>query len=180
MRRHRLAAGSGVADFAARAHAGQKRKGHAEEPYVVHLAEVAQLIAEAGGDATLIAAACLHDVVEHQPITSDALRERFGAEVAALVAEVTDDKSLPKDERKQLQIQHAGDASDGAKRIEIADTTSNLRALLESPPRDWPKMRMVEYQACAGTVGYRCRGVDAVLEQRFDDAVGDLQARNRR
>jgi len=49
-------------------------------------------------------AALLHDTVEDTDTTMDEIEAEFGAEVAGIVAEVTDDKSLPKQERKRLQV----------------------------------------------------------------------------
>ncbi len=160
-------------DFAAARHTGQRRKGEAAEPYINHLTEVAGLVAEAtgGADADLVIAAILHDTVEDTKTTFEDLTERFGARVAALVAEVTDDKSLPKEERKRLQIEHAGHASAGAKIVKIADKTSNLRALAASPPAGWPAERKAEYLAWARQVVDRCRGVNPWLEARFDAAA---------
>jgi (p)ppGpp synthase/HD superfamily hydrolase len=82
-----------AADFAARRHSGQVRKGAAREPYLNHLAEVATLLAETAGepDAWLVAAGWLHDTVEDTATEREELAERFGEEIAALVAEVTDD-----------------------------------------------------------------------------------------
>ena len=48
---------------------------------------------------------------------------------AGLVAEVTDDKNLPKQERKNLQIEHAPHTSPRAKLIKLADKLYNLRDL---------------------------------------------------
>jgi len=106
-------------DFAARKHAGQRRKGKAAEPYVNHLAEVARLVAEAtgGNDPVAVLGALLHDTVEDTATTGAELEQEFGAEVAALVAEVTDDKTLPKAERKQMQVDKAPHKSARAKMI---------------------------------------------------------------
>jgi len=163
-------------DFAAARHAGQPRKGEAAEPYINHLTEVARLVAEAtgGADADLVIAAVLHDTVEDTNTTPDELTALFGPRVAGLVAEVTDDKTLPKAERKRLQIEHAGHASAGAKIIKIADKTSNLRALASSPPVGWAAQRKAEYLDWAVQVVARCRGVNAWLEAEFDAAAGAL------
>lgn len=98
-----------AAHFAAEKHAGQRRKGAASEPYINHLLEVAQLVsaAIAERDTNLVIAALLHDTVEDAGVKREELIERFGLDVANLVAEVTDDKSLPKPERKRLQIENA-------------------------------------------------------------------------
>ena len=89
------------------------RKGRGNEPYVNHLAEVANLLAIAtdGADAELVAAGWLHDTIEDTGITREELAETFSERVAALVVEVTDDMSLPKDERRQRQIVDAPNKS---------------------------------------------------------------------
>jgi HD domain len=90
-------------NFSAERHAKQKRKGEAKEPYVNHLAEVAELVATAteGRDANLVAAAVLHDTVEDTATLPAELASIFNADIADLVAEVTDDKMLSKEERKK-------------------------------------------------------------------------------
>ena len=122
--------------FAAARHVHQRRKGEAAEPYMNHLTEVAELVAVAtrGSDPEVIIAAVLHDTVEDTETTLDDLIAEFGERVAGLVAEVTDDKSLAKQTRKDQQIAHAAHASRGAQIIKLADKTSNLRALATSPP----------------------------------------------
>jgi guanosine-3',5'-bis(diphosphate) 3'-pyrophosphohydrolase len=98
-----------AADAAARWHVHQRRKGAAEEPYVNHLLEVATLVAEAtdGKDPNLVIAALLHDSIEDQEVPRKIIAETFGEGVAALVEEVTDDKTLDKQERKRLQAEHS-------------------------------------------------------------------------
>jgi len=73
------------------------------------------------------------------------LTERFGPDVAALVLELTDDKSLPEAERKRLQVEHAPKLSIRAQTIKLADKISNLRGILESPPADWDYERKKKY-----------------------------------
>ena len=133
--------------FAAEKHANQKRKGKAGEPYVNHLLEVAHLISGAipEPDTNLVVAALLHDVIEDAGVTKEELVGRFGSDVAELVAEVTDDKSLPKAERKRLQVEHAPKKSVRAQAIKVADKISNLRSILTSPPADWDFQRRKEY-----------------------------------
>ncbi len=94
--------------------------------------------------------------------------------MAELVAEVTDDKLLPKAERKRLQIEHAAHASPGARIIKLADKTSNLRALASSPPADWSVERRAEYLAWAQQVVAACAGANAQLKAHFDLAVASL------
>ncbi len=164
-------------DFAARAHVGQRRKGAAAEPYVNHLAEVAALLAEAApDDGVLIAAGLLHDTVEDTEITVAEIKTAFGADIAGVVAEVTDDKSLPKEERKRRQVSSAPGKSRWAKMLKLADKTSNLRALAESPPESWDLARRRDYVDWAMRVVAGCRGVDGFLEGEFDAASAAARA----
>ena len=167
-----------AADFAARRHAGQRRKGVAGEPYVNHLLEVAALLAEATGgrDAELVAAALLHDTLEDTATEYEELAALFGRDIAALVAEVTDDKSLPKAERKRRQIESAPAASERAKLLKIADKTSNVRALVVSPPTNWDVARVADYIDWAEKVVAGCRGLNPALERAFDAAATDARA----
>ena len=91
-----------AADFAARRHVAQFRKSSAREPYINHLAEVARLVAESLDEpnAVLVAAAWLHDTIEDTGTTPDEITAEFGRHVCEIVLAVTDDKSLPKEERE--------------------------------------------------------------------------------
>ena len=161
-----------AADFAARKHTSQKRKGEEAEPYINHLIEVAALVAEAtDGHRDAVAAALLHDVVEDQKATNAELAEIFGQTVAPLVAEVTDDKSLPKQVRKDNQIAGASHKSDGASVIKLADKTSNLLTIANSPPpcppdrkRAYANRRGLSYPVCRSNQ----RGCSAVSRRRRD------------
>ncbi len=135
-----------AADQAARWHKDQRRKGEAAEPYMNHLLDVAALVAEASeGDTTCIIAALMHDAVEDQDVTNEEIRAAYGAEVASIVAEVTDDKSKPKEMRKELQVRNAPHKSWGASLVKIADKTSNVRSIIETPPPHWPLARKQAY-----------------------------------
>jgi (p)ppGpp synthase/HD superfamily hydrolase len=136
-----------AAKFAAEKHAAQKRKGAAAEPYVNHLIEVALLIAGSSEplDTHLVMAGLLHDTLEDTATTAAELQQAFGTDVAGLVAEVTDDKSLPKEVRKSLQVEHAPHMSVRAQVIKLADKISNLRSILASPPANWSTDRKREY-----------------------------------
>ena len=141
-----------------------------------HLTEVAELVALAtrGTDPEVIVAAVLHDTVEDTDATFDELKTIFGERVAGLVAEVTDDKSLPKQTRKDLQVEHAAHASRGAQIIKLADKTSNLRSLASSPPADWSGARRSDYVAWAARVVNVCRTADPWLAGQFDKAAEAL------
>ncbi len=162
-----------AADTAARWHVHQRRKGIAQEPYINHLLEVASLVAEAtgGSDPGLVIAALLHDVVEDQSVRSEVLAGEFGQHVADIVMEVTDDKTLPKYERKRRQVENAGNKSHKAKLIKLADKISNLRAIASSPAADWSVGRRLEYIEWAKKVVVGLRGTSSWLERQFDEAV---------
>ena len=164
-----------AADYAARQHIAQRRKGERSEPYVNHLTEVASLLAEAtdGGDPILVMGGLLHDTLEDTDATYEDLVERFGPEVASLVAEVTDDKGQPKQMRKQMQIEKTASKSTRARLLKIADKTSNLRSLVTSPPAGWPLERMREYVVWARDVVRSCRGLNPRLEAAFDAAAAE-------
>jgi (p)ppGpp synthase/HD superfamily hydrolase len=159
-------------DFAARAHSAQRRKGLHAEPYVNHLAEVAYLLAQGteGGDPALVAAGLLHDTLEDTPTLREELEREFGPEIAGLVEEVTDDRSLPKEERKEHQVLHAPVKSARARMLKIADKTSNLRSILASPPVGWSRHRKAEYFAWAARVVAACGSVSPFLEDKFREA----------
>ena len=162
-----------AADAAARWHVHQRRKGAAKEPYINHLLEVASLVAEATGgkDPDLVIAALLHDAIEDCEVPKQLIAETFGDIVANLVAEVTDDKKLPKEERKAIQAETAHKKSDRAKVLKLADKTSNLRTLVLSPAPDWSVRRKLEYIEWARKVVGGLRGANAMLEKQFDEAA---------
>ena len=165
-------------DFAARKHMHQRRKGELAEPYVNHLSDVARLLAEAtgGDDITLVIAGLLHDTIEDTETTASELTNEFGAEVAALVGEVTDDKTLSKAERKRLQVDTAPHKSARARMIKLADKTSNLHSMIASPPKDWSSRRKRDYIEWAERVVAGCRGINAHLEGEFDRAAQGARA----
>jgi (p)ppGpp synthase/HD superfamily hydrolase len=167
-----------AAEAAARWHAHQRRKGAAQEPYVNHLLEVAALVARAtqGRDPNLVMAALLHDAIENQEVPRQLIAEAFGEDVAALVEEVTDDRTLDEAERKRLQVEHAPTRSDRAKLIKLADKTSNLRAVAASPAPDWSVKRRLDYIAWGRDVVAGLRGIDAELEAEFDRAAAAAEA----
>ena len=113
----------------------------------------------------------LHDGVEDQEVPVEMIAREFGKQVADIVMEVTDDKTLPKDERKRKQIETAPKKSREAKLIKLADKTSNLRAIASSPAADWSVKRRLEYIEWAKNVVVGLRGMSPWLEQQFDEAV---------
>ena len=159
-----------AAAFAAERHRDQRRKGKDASPYINHPLALAHLLARDGGerDATLLMAALLHDTVEDTGTTFAEIERLFGADVASIVREVTDDKSLPKAERKRLQVEHAAHISRAAKLVKLADKICNLRDLSTSPPADWTRQRLREYFDWAKAVIDPMRGVHPRLEALFD------------
>jgi guanosine-3',5'-bis(diphosphate) 3'-pyrophosphohydrolase len=168
---------SEAAALAARRHAGQQRKGRDEEPYVNHLAEVANILAAAcdGADAELVAAGWLHDAIEDTDTAADELAERFGHRIADLVVEVTDDMTLPKSERRAVQVIAAPGKSAGAKQIKIADKISNIRARIFFEPDLEQQLELMEYLGWAEQVVAGCRGVNAKLDALFDETVANAR-----
>jgi (p)ppGpp synthase/HD superfamily hydrolase len=124
-----------------------------------------------GREPDVVIAALLHDAVEDQGIAIESIASAYGGKVADIVTEVTDDKSLPKVERKRLQIETAGRKSREARLIKIADKTSNVRAIANSPPPDWSVERRLYYVRWAGEVVAQIRGTSPWLEQQFDAAA---------
>jgi (p)ppGpp synthase/HD superfamily hydrolase len=160
-----------AARIASEWHATQRRKGAAAEPYVNHLIEVADLVAAVGAAEDIICAALLHDAIEDQGVSAAMIADRFGHCVASLVCEVTDDKALPKAERKAAQIAAAPHLSPGAKLIKLADKISNVRSVAASPPADWSPRRRDDYVEFCCLVVAGLRGANTALEDMFDEAV---------
>lgn len=156
--------------FAAQKHSQQRRKDSDASPFINHPIAVAELLARVGGvtDLTMLQAAILHDTIEDTSTTAQELEERFGQAVRSLVLELTDDKSLPKAERKRLQIEHAPHLSSRAKQIKIADKICNMGDITTTEPTDWPVPRKREYLDWAEQVVAGCRGCSQYLEQLFD------------
>ncbi len=158
--------------FAADKHRRQRRKDAEASPYINHPIALARVLSvEAGlADAKLLAAAVLHDTLEDTETSYEELRERFGRTVAAVVLEVTDDKTLPKEERKRLQIEHAAHISRRAKLVKLADKICNVRDVAANPPHGWPLERRREYFDWAKQVVDRMRGTHRRLDRLFDEA----------
>ena len=168
-----------AAAFAADKHRTQRRKDAEASPYINHPLALAHILCSEGGvtDSIVIAAALLHDTVEDTETTPEELEREFGPEVAAIVAEVTDDKDLEPKVRKQLQVTKAASKSDRAKLVKLADKTANLRDIAAAPPVKWSPERRQEYCRWAAEVVTGLRGINAPLEAAFDQAHAEaLQA----
>ncbi|HZS09086.1 MAG TPA: HD domain-containing protein [Blastocatellia bacterium] len=165
--------------FSADKHRNQRRKGSEDLPYVNHPIEVAETLWRVGRvrDINVIVAAILHDTIEDTDTTPEEIEAAFGSEVLSLVREVSDDKSLPKQVRKQLQIDHAAEKSPGAKQIKLADKLSNIRDVTHAPPADWSLQRRTEYLDWADKVVAGLRGCNRELENRYDEVMKEARMR---
>jgi (p)ppGpp synthase/HD superfamily hydrolase len=174
-----LAAVLSAAVYVAEKHVNQRRKGQTSEPYINHLIEVAHLVADANPepDVNLVIAALLHDAIEDVGVSKEEIANRFGDDVAELVAEVTDDKSLPKKERKRLQVENAPKKSARAQVIKLADKISNVQAMISSPPADWDSQRRKEYVEWAARVVAGLSAPNPALKQKFESLVEQFDHR---
>ena len=155
--------------FAADKHRNHRRKDVEASPYINHPIALMHVLVHDGGvtNVTVLAAALLHDTLEDTETTVEELTKRFGPEICKIVEEVTDDKTLPKAERKRLQVEHAAKASHNAQLVKLADKISNLIDILDSPPA-WEKARKEQYFDWARQVVAAVRGANPALEAKFD------------
>lgn len=161
--------------FAARKHRDQRRKDVESSPYINHAIAVAETLSSIGGvsDLATLQAAVLHDTVEDTETTFEELEAVFGKEIRDLVSEVSDDKSLAKETRKRLQVEHASHLSRKAKLIKLADKICNVRDVATSPPASWPLERRAEYLDWSERVVNGCRGVNPALERHYDELLAE-------
>ena len=163
-------------NFAAERHRHQLRKGATKVPYINHPIKVVTVLTEfLEENHELLSAAALHDVVEDTAkgkeeinMLSESIKEQFGAEVLKLVLEVSDDKSLPYQERKRLQVENTPFLSNEAKKIKIADKICNINDMINDPPIDWATERKIKYLEWAKKVIDGARGVNSSMEAYFD------------
>jgi guanosine-3',5'-bis(diphosphate) 3'-pyrophosphohydrolase len=165
--------------FAAHKHREQRRKDAEASPYINHPIALADALVNEGGitDVEVLCAALLHDTVEDTATTHEELVDAFGSRIARIVAEVTDDKRLPKAERKRLQIEHAPHISREAKLVKLADKLCNLRDVAERPPAGWDLGRRREYFDWAKKVIDGLRGAPGEDMRRLEAAFDAAYAR---
>jgi len=165
--------------FASEKHRHQRRKDRHLSPYINHLIEVLHLLWETGGirEEPILVAGLLHDTLEDTATVPAEIERLFGGEVRKLVEAVTDDKSLPKAERKRRQVEKAASIPPGARVIKLADKCANLKDLIYFPPADWPDSRRREYVAWANEVINQIRDTNAPLEAYFDQLTGMINKR---
>jgi len=161
--------------FSAEKHNDQRRRDAKSSPYINHPIAVAEILWTVGEvrDMTLLVAAILHDTIEDTETSLDEIKKEFGEDVSDIVLEVTDDKSLPKQTRKQLQVEHAPHISQKAKLLKLADKINNIRDLIKSPPASWNLKRKQEYLLWSEKVVAGLRGVNLKLESQYDELLAE-------
>ena len=159
--------------FAAQKHSSQRRKDVVASPYINHPIAVAEVLNRVGAieDPSMLQAAFLHDTIEDTGTTAAELQEHFGTEVSSLVQELTDDKSLPQQQRKRMQVEHAPHLSLKARQIKLADKICNVCDVTPTDPAGWSLERKREYLDWAEEVVAGLRGSNAPLEKYFDDVL---------
>ncbi|MGB5585260.1 MAG: HD domain-containing protein [Gammaproteobacteria bacterium] len=125
--------------FATEAHERiDHRRKYSNQPYAVHLEQVAKIVASVSDDEEMIAAAWLHDSVEDTPATLDEIEREFNFSVAQLVRELTD-VSKPSDGnrilRKAIDREHLAQASERGQTIKLADLIDNCKDITKHDMR---------------------------------------------
>ena len=161
--------------YAADKHSEQRRRDSKASPYINHPIQVAETLWNVGGvrDEALLTAAILHDTIEDTDATPEEIRREFGEEVLSIVLEVTDDKTLPKEVRKQLQVENAAGKSPRAKLLKLADKICNVDDLIQSPPADWSLKRKQDYLLWSERVIKGVRGSNRDLENLYDEILNE-------
>jgi guanosine-3',5'-bis(diphosphate) 3'-pyrophosphohydrolase len=165
--------------FAADKHRFQRRKDTEETPYINHPIRVALTLAEIGGETNidLLVAAILHDTIEDTETSPEEVEKQFGATVLSLVLEVTDDKNLPKEERKRLQVLHAPNKSPLAKKLKLADKICNVYDILHHPPGNWSNERKLNYLTWAENILNGLGGANPLLEEKLSQLINEGRER---
>jgi (p)ppGpp synthase/HD superfamily hydrolase len=163
----------GALRFAAEKHRNQRRKGADRPPFINHAIEVAEILARVAGveDPITLQAAVLHDTLEDTDTLPEELERQFGTEVRRVVEEVSDDKRLPREQRRVEQIRSAPGLSERAKLIRIADKIANVHSVTWSPPVDWSTARRRDYLDWTVRVIDGCRGCSPELERLYDEVL---------
>jgi guanosine-3',5'-bis(diphosphate) 3'-pyrophosphohydrolase len=175
-------------EYATEKHKGQTRKNTRADPYITHPLEVMRFLLNHGvEDDEILSTAVLHDVVEDTDATHNDVLMHFGKRVSDMVREVSDDKTLPKADRKRKQVEDMSDKSLGARVTKIADKWSNTRELLTDPPVGWDEDRVMAYIVWAEEVYARAvapgdippKMVEAMRQHFVDLGTGGVSAKER-
>jgi guanosine-3',5'-bis(diphosphate) 3'-pyrophosphohydrolase len=141
-------------------------------PFINHPIQVAELISSVGGiqDEVILSAAILHDIIEDTATTYDEVKNTFGFVIADIVMECSDNKDLPKAERKRLQVVDVSSKSYEAKIVKLADKIANMTDIIVNPAIGWDKERKLAYfEWSREVVDAGLRGVNSGLEAMFND-----------
>lgn len=159
-------------DFSAHKHRDQRRKDADGTPYINHPIALMHVLSEEAGltDAHLLAVAALHDTVEDTDTSFEELTKVFGEEISNTVFELSDNKSLPKAERKKRQIEYASKMSRAGATVLLADKICNLRDIARIPPPDWTLQRKRDFFDWAKEVVDHLPPANETLEALFQDA----------
>lgn len=159
--------------FSAKKHEHQTRYDSAATPYIIHPVTVAYSILTIGQVSTpeILIAALLHDTVEDTGTTFKEIRQKFGATVEGYVKEVTDDRTLSKEKRKELQLEHAPHKSEGAALIKLADKLYNVTDVHHNPAIGWTKERRDQYVTWASQVVNQLPTANKNLKNAMDEAT---------
>lgn len=119
-------------DVAIRAHSGQTRKGKPHVSYIIHPLSVGLILAKTGADENVIIAGVLHDTIEDTVVTKEDIEKEFGAEIAEIVNDVTEqDKSIPWSDRKRIATEHIAHMNHGSLLVKSADQLHNMADIIE-------------------------------------------------
>lgn len=159
--------------FAADKHRFQKRKDTAGTPYINHPIQVALTLVNTGEEINkdLLVAAILHDTIEDTQTSPEEISEKFGDVVLGLVLEVTDDKTLSKEERKKLQVLNASKKSELARKLKLADKICNVTDIIHHPPGNWTLDRKLQYLLWAEQILMEVKGTSPKLENKLQDLI---------
>lgn len=159
--------------FAADKHRCQTRKDSAGTPYINHPISVALTLMEVGKeqDINLLIAAVLHDTIEDTETEPEEILNLFGKNVMDIVLEVTDDKSLPNEERKSRQVRDASKKTSAARKLKLADKICNVTDIIHHPPGNWSIDRKLNYLAWAEQVLQGLKGANPMLEARLAEII---------
>jgi hypothetical protein len=150
--------------LASKAHSQQRRKSD-NSPYVEHLIEVMDLLANIGkiNDEDIIIAGILHDIIEDSKVSESDLKINFGSRVSSMVTALTDDKTQPLLNRRNRTLKKLSAAPSSVKIIKLADACANASSI----PATWAEDRLAEYFIWLDQVAQQCRGANEALFQEY-------------
>ncbi|KAI6208280.1 HD domain protein [Aphelenchoides besseyi] len=163
-----------AADFAARRHRLQKRKDVKQTPYINHPIGMSCTHSYRHWRRTR-SPALLHDTVEDTKTTEEEIEREFGAEVRSIVTELTEDKTLPREQRKKIAVEKADQLSSKARVIQLADKLYNLRDLERATLFGWRHVR--EYVDWSRELVQKIRNTNEAIEAELDDTINRFLAK---